>query len=137
MKKFWIWTIAVSCVALLAASPGIAEEATKSPMREAGEALTQKLQDSDLEFSDEQLEQIRKISRQNAKRIQEAMEAEGIERGTRPTRSQRQKLGPKLRPIREEADDEFQAMMSAEQWEGYRKIRDEIREEMKSRRKSG
>ena len=134
MKKFWIWTIAVSCVALLAASPGVAEDAGKSPMREA---LTQKLQDSDLDFSDEQLEKIRKISRQNAKRIQEAMEAEGIERGTRPTRSQRQKLGPKLRPIREETDEELQAMMNEEQWEGYRKIRDEIREDMKSRRKSG
>lgn len=132
-------TIMLQTTLLLGFAPAHAQGAqTADEWLERADAIAEKMEGyrERLQLTDEQASQVRDIFRGNVEKMRDVLEQHNVERGSELTRRQKIALAKDLRPIRQASDKKLAGILSPAQMKELEKIRAEVREERKARRKA-
>ena len=89
-----------------------------------------------LDLSDEQREQIRPIMENSAKQRRAVLEKHGVGPGKpEPDRETKRAIHTDMQPVRAETEQQLATVLSDEQMEEFRQIRQELRDEWRARRR--
>lgn len=89
-----------------------------------------------LRLTDDQDAQIRVILTGNLEKMRGVFQERDIVPGAKLSFSQKASLARALRPIKKESEKNIKAILSSDQWQDFKNIREETLDEIKARRKA-
>ena len=118
---------------LLIACAAFPSAATASPTAEEREQRMAQIVER-LDLTDEQREQVRPIMKNSAKQRRAILDKHGVGPGQpKPDRQTKRAIYNDMQPVRAETEQQLATVLSDEQMEEFRQIRQELRDEWRAR----